>query len=193
MYRRWAPFLLRVRIMEAEPRRPSPPVRPLPETGRAPAWRSADILRAAALVLGLWLAVRLLWVAYPLLFLSFLGLLFGLAVARSADFLERLHVPRGFGAALTVLAFLGVLVGLAALVGPSLRQQLGELRTAVPQAVDQIGGRLDRHQGRLPGQVLPSFGKGGPPQPAAEGGAASPAGRLPGDLSGQLGVLTRYL
>lgn len=163
-----------------------------------------DILRAAVLVFGVWFGLKLLWVAYPLLFVAFLGLLFGLAVARGADLLERLRIPRGLSAALIVFGFLGLLVVLGAWAGPTLRTQLGELRTAVPQALDQIEAWMDRHQGGMLGQFLP-----GNPQPApatqtppnqaaappADAGS-QPSGALsglPDTLSGQLGAVTGYL
>lgn len=142
-------------------------------------WRSADILRGAALVLGVWLAMKLLWVAYPILFVAFLGTLFGLAVARGADFLERLHIPRGLGAALTVFGFLGLLVGLGFWIGPTLRGQLAELRTAVPQSINQVETWLGRH-GVLLSQMLPVD-----PTPGAQGaspeapGAQAPQGAAP--------------
>jgi predicted PurR-regulated permease PerM len=117
-------------------------------------WRSADILRGAALVLGVWLALKLLWVAYPILFVAFLGTLFGLAVARGADFLERLHIPRGLGAALTVFAFVGLLVGLGFWIGPTLRGQLAELRTAVPQSINQVESWLSS-RGVMVSQLMP--------------------------------------
>jgi predicted PurR-regulated permease PerM len=178
------------------------------------AWRSADILRAAALVIGLYLLLRLLWIAYPLLFLSFLGLLFGLAVGRGTDSLERLRIPRGIGAGLIVLTFLGALVGLGFLVAPKLQEQAGELRTAVPEALDRVEGWMGRHKDGLLGQVLP-LDTGKPaeqtPAPAASQPGASrktppdtpPAqaesqpsdklSKLPDSLSGQLGAMTRYL
>jgi predicted PurR-regulated permease PerM len=186
---------------------------PIPE--QRPAWRSADILRAGALVLGLYLFLRLLWVAYPLLLLSFLGLLFGLALARGADSLERFRIPRGIGATLIVLTFLGVLTGLGFLVAPRLQKQAVELRAAVPQAVDQIEAWIDRHQDGFIGQMIPlDTGKPSdqtPPPPAsASAPAPNPAppdtppaqeesqptgklSKLPDTLSGQLGAVTRYL
>lgn len=140
-------------------------------TPQRPGWRTADILRAAVLVFAVWLGLRLLWVAYPLLFAAFLGLLFSLPVARGADFLERFHIPRGLGAALIVLGFLGLLVGLGAWAGPTLRTQLGELRTAVPQAVNQIEAWVGRNQGGMIGQLLPFDVS---PAPAAQNAQAAP-------------------
>ena len=137
-------------------------------------WRSADILRGAALVLGVWLAMKLLWVAYPILIVAFLGTLFGLAVARGADFLERLHIPRGLGAALTVFAFVGLLVGLGFWVGPTLRGQLTELRTAVPQSLNQVEGWLSR-RGVVLSQLMPGDPAQGA-QGASQGAQQAPAG-----------------
>jgi len=179
-------------MIEANPRpSPPPPV--------AVAWRSADILRTAALVLGLYLLLRLLWVAYPLLFLSFLGMLFGLAVARGADSLERLRIPRGIGATLIVLTFLGALVGLGFLVAPKIREQAGELRNAVPEALDKVEGWMGRHQDGLLGQMLPldtakpTEQTPDTPPAQAESHPSDKLSKLPDSLSGQLGAVTRYL
>jgi len=183
------------------------------EIPHRPGWRTADILRAAALVMGLWLALRLLWVAYPLVFTSFLGILFGLVVARGVDFLQRFRIPRGLGAVGLVFGFVGLLVGLGFWTGPALRDQLVELRTAVPQSIDKIEGWLGRHQDGLLGQVLPFEGTPPePPAPAAPESAGRPAppspeappadtggqpsgglSTLPETLSGQLGAISRYL
>ena len=181
------------------------------------------MLRATALVLGVYLAARLLWVAYPILLVSFLGVLFGLAVARGADWLEQWRIPRALGSSLIVLAFLGLLAGLGAWAGPTLAEQLGELRTAVPQSIDKVEAWLTRHQGGLLGQLLPM--EPGPQpeaaarpagQPAPQGPArvpragetpakpqeppadqgSQPSGQLsnlPETLSGQLSAVARYL
>jgi hypothetical protein len=52
---------------------------------RRDGWRSADILRTAALVMALYLMGRLVWFAHPLFLTAFLGTLFGLAVAAGVD------------------------------------------------------------------------------------------------------------
>jgi predicted PurR-regulated permease PerM len=169
-------------------------------------------------VFGLWLALRLLWMAYPLVLTAFLGLLFGLAVASGADLLQRFRIPRGLGAALVAFGFVGLLVGLGFWMGPTLSEQLREMRTAVPQSINKVEGWLSRNQGGLIGQLLPmnpapaapaSARTPAPPAsgqtPAPQQGAAPSAGAaeppsgqsgqiaLPDSLSGQLGAITRYL
>jgi len=171
--------------MNAKPRDPD-----AHRARREPGWRSVDILRAAALVMGLYLALRLLWVAYPILFVAFLGVLFGLAVARGADWLERFRIPRGIGSALIVLGVVGVLAGVGTWIAPTLRDQTRELRTTLPQAINRAEDWLSR-RGILLGHILSE-----PSASAVPGGAAKPdnqPGGLSGSLSGQLDAVGRYL
>ncbi|HKI01893.1 MAG TPA: AI-2E family transporter [Thermoanaerobaculia bacterium] len=172
-------------------------------------WRSGDILRAAALVMGLYLLLRLLWLAHDLLFITFLGILFGLAVARGADWLERYRIPRGVGATLIVLSFVGLLVGIGAWAAPTLREQSGELQRMLPQALDRIEAWADSHRAGFLGQFIPGSAPaastegpaaspspaGPPPTPPAEApeGAGGSFSQLPKSLSGQLGAVTGYL
>jgi predicted PurR-regulated permease PerM len=123
---------------------------------RAVGWQSKDILRTAALIVGIYLALHLLWVARELFFGVFLGALFGLAVASAVDRLERFRIPRGVGAALVVLGFLGVLVGFGALMAPTLKRQSHELKAKLPEAVDKVNDWVAAHQGGLLGLVLGS-------------------------------------
>lgn len=199
-----------------------PPSRRIPsEAPRQVGWRSRDILRAAGLVMGLYLLLRLLWLAHDLLFITFLGVLFGLAVARGADWLERYRIPRGAGSALIVLTFVGVLVGIGAWSAPTLREQSGELQRALPEALNRVEAWLDSHRSGFLGQMLPDKeaqaaraaqeagqpssvpaapsepGQAPADRPPAEtpeaGGDSGLSSRLPRSLSGQLGALTGYL
>ncbi|HSF38986.1 MAG TPA: AI-2E family transporter [Thermoanaerobaculia bacterium] len=208
------------------PARPpqAPAVRPLE---REPGWKNLDILRAAALVMGLYLAIRLLWFAHELVFLTFLGVLFGLAVARGTDRLERFRIPRSVGATLIVFGFLGLLVAFGTWTAPTLREQSNELRRQLPEALGRAEAWLDQHRTGLLGQLIPgaaqdaenaaarppaapapptASGEPARPQPRQETGAPAeaPAGEseagssdqlssIPGNLSGQLGAVTRYL
>ncbi|HEV7515981.1 MAG TPA: AI-2E family transporter [Thermoanaerobaculia bacterium] len=148
-----------------DPEPPAAPPAPVTGSRRQPGWRSMDVLRAAALVFGLYFFLRLAWLAHPLLLAAFLGLLFGLAVARGADHLQRLHIPRGVGAALLVFGTYALIYGIFALSAPKLSAQFGELRTRLPEATDKVEGWLAKHRNGMLGQVLDG----------AAGGAAAPA------------------
>ena len=110
-------------------------------------WRSGDVLRATALVTSYLLALALAWVARDIVFTAFLGVLFGLAVGAGADRLTRLRIPRGIGAPLVVIAFLGALYGVGAAIAPTVRTQVVELRTRVPEAVDRIEAWVNARPG----------------------------------------------
>ena len=136
-------------------------------------WRSGDVLRATALVTSYLLALALAWVARDIVFTAFLGVLFGLAVGAGADRLTRLRIPRGIGAPLVVIAFLGALYGVGAAIAPTVRTQVVELRTRVPEAVDRIEAWVNARPG-VAGLFL-----GGHEVAAAPAGAPAPtaAGR----------------
>lgn len=154
---------------------PAAPPATLTPPRRQPGWRSGDILRATALVFGFYFTLRLFWLAHLLFLTAFLGLLFGLAVARGADHLRRLHIPRGLGAAVLVFGTYGLLYGIFALSAPKLSAQFGELRTRLPEATDKVEGWLAKHRDGMLGQVLSSAGGGAPaavPAPAPGPGAA---------------------
>ena len=121
---------------------------------RAVGWRSKDVLRAAALVVGFYLVLKLLWVGHELFLVVFLGTLFGLAVASAVDRLERFRIPRGIGAAIVVVGFLGLLFGFGAWMAPTLKQQSRELRAKLPEAVDKAESWINSHQGGLIGMML---------------------------------------
>lgn len=131
---------------------------------RAIGWRSKDIARAVALTMGIYLAFRLLWFANQLVLVTFLGVLFGLAVEAGVDRLERFRVPRGIGAALIVVGFFGLLVGVGALLTPTIREQSVVLRTKIPEAVDRVEEWVKKRQGGFIGAVL---GRIVAPAPAA--------------------------
>jgi predicted PurR-regulated permease PerM len=179
---------------------------------RSVGWRSKDILRTAALVMAMYLALRLLWFANELFLTAFIGILFGLAVSRGVDRLTRWHIPRGAGAALVVLSFIGLLVGFGAWVAPTIRSQSVELRRRLPESIDRLEGWANRHNDGLLGSVLgtstgarhdsaqtPTSAGASTTQPAA--GGAAPASNtdstksspLRERLSKQMSGATRYL
>jgi predicted PurR-regulated permease PerM len=110
-------------------------------------WRSGDVLRATALVTSSLLALALAWTAREIVLTAFLGVLFGLAVGAGADQLTKLRIPRGLGAPLVVLTFLGALFGVGAAIAPTVHTQAIELRTRVPEAVDRIEAWVNARPG----------------------------------------------
>lgn len=152
-------------------------------------WRSRDVLRAAALIAALYLTLRLLWIASPLILTAFLGVLFGLAVESGVDRLARFRIPRGLAAAIVVVGFYAALIGLGAWMAPTLREQASELKTRLPEAVDKVESWLNARQGGFFGFFLGGSEVAGPDTtnptltgvPAGRGEAAriAPPGSAP--------------
>ena len=108
------------------------------ESDRKPGWRTRDILRTLAIIAGFYITLQVLWLGRSIVLLTFLGVLFGVALTAGVDRLERFRIPRGIGAVLIVVAFLGALAGIGALTAPSITGQLRELKTQLPDAIGKI-------------------------------------------------------
>ena len=121
---------------------------------RAPGFRSADVLRTAALVIGMYLLVQLFKFAHPLFLTAFLGVLFGLALSAGVDGLRRWRAPRGVGAPLIVLTFIGLLVGFGAWMAPTLHEQGVELRRRLPDAIDRVEVWINARRNGVIGMLL---------------------------------------
>jgi len=113
-------------------------------------------MRTAALVIGMYIVVQLVWFAHFLFLVAFLGVLFGLAVSVGVDHLERLHIRRGLGAAIIVVAFFAVLVGFGALMAPTLHDQSVELRRRLPDAIDRVELWMNTHRSGFLGLLINS-------------------------------------
>ena len=95
-------------------------------------------LRVAGLLFAMYVVAMLLWFASALVLVTFLGILFGLAVSAGVDVLERYRVPRAVSALTIVLGFFLILVGVGASNMPTIREQSAELRTRIPESVDRV-------------------------------------------------------
>ncbi|HUF65850.1 MAG TPA: AI-2E family transporter [Gemmatimonadaceae bacterium] len=124
------------------------------------AWRSRDVLRVAALVIGVYAAAQLLWATRALIFTTFLGVLFGIAVAAGTDRLQQFRLPRWLGAPLIVVAFLGLLGAFGTWIGPTVRDQSIELRTRLPEAIDKLENWIENRGGGVISTVLGIEGEG---------------------------------
>jgi len=102
-------------------------------------------VRILALATSAFLLIRLVWIAHPLLFLFFLGVLFALPVASAADSLEKRGVSRALGVSIVLTVFCGLLVGGGIFMAPILRSQSIELKERLPEAMDKIDAWLGIH------------------------------------------------
>jgi len=110
-----------------------------------------DVVRVLSIIFGFYILIRLVWVAHPVLFLFFLGVLFGLPLAQGADWLEKRRIPRGVGVAIILTAFLGLLAGAGAWMAPILRAQSRELQVRLPEALDKVDAWLGHRAGGVLG------------------------------------------
>ncbi len=109
-------------------------------------WPSGSIARATVVILSVWFGLQLLWSVSSLVFLVFLATLFGLAVGRGVDYLERFKIRRGIGSALIVFSTLGAIGGGLALSAPTLIEQGRQLQTEFPAAVVKVQEWVDSKQ-----------------------------------------------
>jgi predicted PurR-regulated permease PerM len=163
-----------------------------------------DAVRVAAMVVGLAVALLLLWHTRTLILTVFLGVLFALAVSAGADRLQRWKIPRGIAAPLVVFAFLGLVAAFGSWIGPTVREQTTELRTKLPEALEKLEQWVQSRGGGVIATIT-GFGEDEAPTPAAavadsvKGTVAQPVVTTPAPttlrdrLLAQIGGAGRYL
>lgn len=123
----------------------------LREPSRLP---TRDVVRVLALIFGFYVLGQLLWIAHPVVFLFFLGVLFGLPLVQGADWFEKRGVPRSIGVAIILTVFLGLLTAGAVGMAPILRAQSKELQQRLPEAMDKIDAWLGHRANGVLGILL---------------------------------------
>jgi len=175
---------------------------PLPPERRG--WRTADLARASIVALAVWFGLQLAWSVSSLLFLVFLATLFGLAVGRGVDVLERFRIRRGIASALIVLGTLGTIGGVLAWTAPTLIEQGKQLQTEFPEAIHKLQTWIDSKRTGLVGTLIksaaaPPAGAGSTAviAPVAVGlpasSTASPSEAIKKRITEGLGGASRYL
>lgn len=133
--------------------------------------RRLDAIVVAASVVGVLVALLLLWTTRTLVLTVFLGVLFALAVSAGADRLQRRKIPRGIAAPLIVFVFIGLVGAFGSWIGPTVREQSVELRTKLPEALEKLENWV-QSQG---GGVIATITGFGDDTPAAAPVGAAPA------------------
>jgi predicted PurR-regulated permease PerM len=131
-----------------------------------------------AIALAAWALFNFLRTTSALLFVVFLGALFGVAVAAGVDWLAARGVRRGIGSALIVFGSVGAVGGALAVAAPTLVEQGGELRRQLPAAIDKAEAWLEaRPSGFWRAVVDATAGPTAEPSatPATAGPGAGPA------------------
>jgi predicted PurR-regulated permease PerM len=102
--------------------------------------------------------------------IGFFGVLLGITLSAGVDRLQRFRIPRGVGAVLIVLLFVGALTGIGLLVAPQVSEQLGELREQVPQAIQRVERWIQQRAGGVAELIQPA------PQGGEQGDTAAAEG-----------------
>jgi predicted PurR-regulated permease PerM len=154
-----------------------------PPRRRANGWSSSDILRAVALAVGAFYALRLLYTASPIILVGFLGLLLGLSLGHFAERLQKRRIPRAVTAVGVVLLVYGTMIGSGVLLAPLMREQVSALQEKLPQAIDYIEAQIERVNGvfgpttrEADGGAVPREGQAGreTPPPGTRGAGTAP-------------------
>ena len=122
------------------------PPDPSDDTSRRSAWSSGDVARGALIVLAVWLGLQLLWSANALVFVVFLGVLFGVAVASGVDRLHARGMRRGIASALLVFGVVGGFGLIFWLMAPRLTTQARELRRDLPEALGKVQALVNKQE-----------------------------------------------
>lgn len=115
---------------------------------------TGDVIRILALTTAAFVVLRIVWVAHPVFFVLFLGVLFGLPLSSAADRLEKRGIRRGISVALILAVFCGLLTAGGIFMAPILRSQSTELKERLPEALDKFDAWLGVHANGLAALVL---------------------------------------
>ncbi|HEY6089241.1 MAG TPA: AI-2E family transporter [Gemmatimonadaceae bacterium] len=126
-----------------------------------------DVVRILGIIFAFYVGVRLLWVAHPVVFLFFLGVLFGLPISQGADWFEARKIPRGIGVTIILTVFLGLLIGGGIGMAPILRSQSQELQARLPEAMDKIDAWLGHRANGVFGILFNASSTEAVPRPVA--------------------------
>jgi predicted PurR-regulated permease PerM len=115
---------------------------------------TGDVVRILALATAAFVVLRIVWVAHPVFFVLFLGVLFGLPLSSAADRLEKRGIRRGISVALILAIFCGLLTAGGIFMAPILRSQSAELKERLPEALDKFDAWLGVHANGFAALVL---------------------------------------
>lgn len=105
-------------------------------------------------LLALGISLYILWRLQQVLLLVFAAIVMATVLNRMVRFLQRLHLKRGFAIAITIFLLLLSVFGLFAIILPRFANQIQDLSSLLPEAVDHLRTAYDWLQSRIPGEAL---------------------------------------
>src|SRR4051812_34564662 len=113
-------------------------------------------LRTGLILLAVAVAVALAWLAREMLLLAFLGVVIAVVFSFPVGWASR-WMPRSVAVLLVLVVLIGAVVVAALLFAPTVGEQLDDLRTSVPKALQDARRWLSRNPAGS--QVAKSAGK----------------------------------
>jgi predicted PurR-regulated permease PerM len=105
-------------------------------------------------LLALGIALLILWRIQQVLLLLFAAVVLATVLNRIVRFLRRMHVKRGFAIAVTIFLLLIIIFGIFAIILPRFANQIQDLSSLLPEAIDRLRNLYDWLQSRIPGNTL---------------------------------------
>lgn len=99
-------------------------------------------LRTSALVFGVFIALRFLWIAHAIFFVALLAILLGLGISSAADWLEQRGVRRSIGAPATLIGALLLLAMIGMVTAPAITGQSDEIMRDLPKSIQSFDKRF---------------------------------------------------
>ena len=106
--------------------------------------KPATALRVVAIVFGVLIALRFLWLAHAIFFVTFLGILLGLALSKAGDWLQAHRVRRAIGVPAVLIAGIALFVGAAMAIAPQVAVQGDEIAKELPKALQLAEKKFSR-------------------------------------------------
>lgn len=105
-------------------------------------------------LLALIISLYILWRLQQVLLLVFAAVVMATVLNRVVRFLQRLRLKRGFAIATTIFFLLLSVFGLFAIILPRFANQIQDLSSLLPEAIDHLRAAYDWLQSRIPGEAL---------------------------------------
>ncbi len=121
--------------------------------------KPAPALRVVAIVFGVLIALRFLWIAHAIFLVTVLAVLAGLALAKAGDWLEARRVRRAIGVPAVLIAVIALFIGATMAIAPQVSVQADEIGRELPKALKLAEQKFARLPVAMQGGLNAQLGK----------------------------------